>query len=85
MQKTRRREGETMKEPHSQQLERLVDLYGLSSVVQELHNICNAKALHVEENWQDDGLAKLWSRAGACILKADCAPVRALGVRYLKE
>ena len=43
-------------------LERLVDAHGLTSVVEWLAEVCDLKAQHIRENWQDEGLAKAWDR-----------------------
>jgi len=48
-------------------LEALVDTNGLSTVLLALVDICNLKVEHIETNWQDRGLAKLWSKAGLAI------------------
>lgn len=34
-------------------LERLIDANGLVAVIQELSTICNEKATHLAENWQE--------------------------------
>ena len=44
-------------------LEALVDSNGLRAVVEALAAIAYAKADHVEEAWQDRGLARLWLAA----------------------
>ena len=43
-------------------LESLVDRNTLSVVLQALANVCDAKADHVEANWQDKALARNWTR-----------------------
>lgn len=48
-------------------LEALVDSNSLSRVLECLSDIAHLKADHVATNWQDDGLAKAWTKAGlAC-------------------
>ncbi len=44
-------------------LEALVDANGLANVLEALAELCDAKAEHVEANWQDVGLARLWRSA----------------------
>ena len=51
---------------YSDQLEALIDRYGLGDVLHCLERICDAKAEHVAVNWQDASGAKIWaSRAYA--------------------
>ena len=45
------------------QLEGMVDRVSLSTVLSLLGTICQAKAEHVAENWQDDRMAKTWDKA----------------------
>ena len=45
-------------------LEALVDANGLRAVVEALAAIAYAKADHIQEAWQDRGLARLWLAAG---------------------
>lgn len=55
-------------EPTSQELlERLVDKHSLVGVLAMLASVCADKAVHVAEEWQDAGLAKVWDRR-ACLL-----------------
>jgi hypothetical protein len=46
-----------------QALERLVDRVGLKLVLEHLGNICEQKAEHIEEWWQDAPTAKVWREA----------------------
>lgn len=41
-------------------IEPLVDKYGLAYIVQILGDIAELKAQHIDDNWQDKPLAKLW-------------------------
>ena len=41
-------------------LESYVDHVGLANVLWALESICDAKAQHIEENWQDKALARAW-------------------------
>lgn len=43
-----------------ERLESYVDHVGLANVLYALEFICEAKASHIEENWQDRGLARAW-------------------------
>jgi hypothetical protein len=43
-------------------LERIIDDRGIAEVMMMLVHICDEKACHVEENWQDADLAKAWRR-----------------------
>lgn len=44
------------------QLEQMIDEKGLPAIVGMLLDICDQKASHVEENWQDKNLAKQWQK-----------------------
>lgn len=54
-------------------LEGFVDRLGLCDVLASVANICNHKATHIRENWQDEQLAANWDRAAYLI---DSATVR---------
>jgi hypothetical protein len=45
-------------------LEDIIDKSTLEDVVHALVNICNGKAEHLRENWQDNQAAKQWELAG---------------------
>lgn len=45
------------------QIEAMIDKYSLAKVCEMVAGICGAKASHIEENWQDRGLAKQWQNA----------------------
>lgn len=45
------------------ELEALIDSHGLSAIVDAVARVCVLKAEHVETNWQDESLAKLWRKA----------------------
>lgn len=51
-------------------LETLLDENTLSGVLDALSEVCNLKATHLLENWQDKGAAKAWLRAQAQIDRA---------------
>jgi hypothetical protein len=44
-------------------LEEIVDASTLGKVIQALSHLCWEKAQHIEENWQDESLAKAWRDA----------------------
>ena len=47
----------------SNNLEDLVDEYGLSDVLRKLSDICGEKADHLRTNWQDSTSADRWDKA----------------------
>ena len=51
-------------------LETLINQIGLYEVLSTIEAICAEKADHFRTSWQDEGLAKLWDRAGADICEA---------------
>lgn len=54
----------------AEQLEALVDQHGLVDLLAEMAGICGEKAEHLRCNWQEEGRAKLWERAGRTLDKA---------------
>lgn len=48
----------------SDQLESIIDGQGLAETLRQLEQICYEKAGHIETNWQDFGLAKVWTVMG---------------------
>lgn len=61
------------------ELEALVDRAGLGNVVECLAIICEAKAEHIRENWQDARSASVWERCARAIDRC-AARVRFLGL-----
>jgi hypothetical protein len=59
------------------QLEQLVDSNGLRAVVEALSMIAYAKAQHIDEAWQDPGLARLWKTAARRLWSAAESPALA--------
>ena len=53
------------------QLESLVDQHGLSAVLNELANICTAKADHIRSSYSDESLARCWERDSKFVAKAE--------------
>ena len=51
------------------ELEKAIDERGLSEVLIYLRDICNDKAWHIEANWQDEKLAKQWTKKGQALVK----------------
>ena len=57
---------------HQQQkddLESLIDVYGLDMLAAALADICIEKAVHVRTNWQDAALGRIWERAAKAAQK----------------
>ena len=50
-----------MNQAESDALEAIIDRVGLSETLAEMASICDAKAQHIRENWQDEALAREWS------------------------
>jgi hypothetical protein len=42
------------------ELELLIDKYGVASVLGRFSDVCREKAEHVRANWQDEALANEW-------------------------
>lgn len=59
-----------MEQTHQDQLEQLVDAYGIADVLGILMEICAGKAEHLRVNWQDDNAAKCWDKCSRIIDKA---------------
>ena len=53
-------------------LEGIVDRAGLRNVLFALEAICFVKAQHLEANWQEPKLARLWCRNGRACGAAAC-------------
>lgn len=53
-----------MKQQLVNQLEQLIDREGMGNVLAALVDVCQEKAAHLAENWQDDKLAKQWEKTG---------------------
>lgn len=51
----------TITEAHDQ-LERIIDTFGVASLTAQLSDIAYEKAEHIRANWQDEPLAKAWER-----------------------
>lgn len=49
-------------EPITDTLESIVDQFGMVITLNLLAKICEGKADHIRENWQDEGLATRWQR-----------------------
>ena len=48
-------------------LEGMVDRVGLRNLVYALSHICDARAVHIAETWQDVSRAKAWARDAAML------------------
>ena len=44
------------------ELEKMVDKFGLDSIIEALREICILKADHLRVNWQDEPSAENWER-----------------------
>ena len=51
-------------------IEEMIDRSGLQHVLELIAMICNGKADHLRENWQDARTARVWERAGQTVEKA---------------
>jgi hypothetical protein len=61
-------------------LEELVDKKTLMYVVEELGNVCHAKADHIQENWQDMQTARVWRRAAKLLDSLGAKIRREMGI-----
>jgi hypothetical protein len=48
-------------------LEALIDRHGIEEVLHQICDICEAKADHIRENWQDTVLAQRWATAAGAV------------------
>ena len=53
------------------ELENMVDRTDLSKVVNDLIEICHAKAEHLRSNWQDEQAARLWEKSAKALEQAN--------------
>ncbi len=51
-----------IRKSHFDVLESVLDQSNIKQVILMLARICNEKADHVRENWQDERMAKTWER-----------------------
>ena len=51
-----------MKESDKVILEEMIDKYNMQTVLEVLTDICDEKARHIMESYQDDPLAGYWNR-----------------------
>ena len=49
--------------------EALIDAENLKALLSHLQTVCEDKAQHVSENWQDEKLAKRWGKAAVMLGK----------------
>ena len=57
------------------ELEQLIDKSSLECVLANIAQICIEKSHHVESNWQDRRLARLWEKAARAVDKLSEKPV----------
>ena len=50
-------------------IEQIIDKVGISGICLLISEICNEKAQHVRENWQDENLARDWNHDARVIDK----------------
>jgi len=50
-----------------EQLEAIIDSIGLEMTVRAVAKICDEKAAHIAENWQDASTARVWAKGGAIL------------------
>ena len=58
-----------MKQTEVDELEAMIDLENLASLLETISDICHAKAEHIASNWQDPYTAAPWRRAGVLIAR----------------
>jgi hypothetical protein len=46
------------------ELEQLIDKHGIETVLEQIAEICTAKAMHIRESYSDVTLAREWMRTG---------------------
>jgi hypothetical protein len=51
-------------EVEARQLEQMIDEHGMREVCEAIARIAWGKAEHIESNWQDKELAKVWEKTG---------------------
>ncbi len=51
-------------------LEAMIDAQGMVAVMTALVNICDGKAMHLVENWQDRATGRVWHKGAKAIDKA---------------
>jgi hypothetical protein len=44
-------------------IEALIDRYNLAAVLEAVADVCEDKAQHIRENWQDEPTSRLWQYA----------------------
>jgi hypothetical protein len=50
-------------------LEQLIDRTNAATVLDAIAEICAGKALHIQENWQDEKTARPWERASTAVTR----------------
>ncbi len=54
-------------------LEALIDAANVQAVLVGVSDICDGKAQHIQDNWQDYDLAKVWATACGAIAMFSCS------------
>jgi len=57
----------TKQQTVSQQIEFMIDGNSVKAVLEIIAEICNSKAEHIQEAWQDKKLARAWRTVGGRI------------------
>jgi hypothetical protein len=52
-----------------EKLEAFIDKFGINPLLDMLTEICYEKAEHIEANWQDKALAKMWIKDAKALAK----------------
>jgi hypothetical protein len=52
------------------ELESMIDRASVYAVLEAIAQICQLKAVHLRDNWQDDNAARIWLRGAVVIEKA---------------
>jgi len=61
---------ETVTPQDREQVEGMIDSLGTVTLLRLIGDICEEKAMHLEDNWQDRSLAAIWRRAARLIMQA---------------
>ena len=54
----------------SETLESILDQYTMTTMIDFLASIADAKAEHIRSNWQDEPLARMWERLSKVLDKS---------------
>lgn len=54
---------------HQERVEQLIDELSVKQVFQLIEDICQSKAEHIRENWQDHELAEEWDKTATLMMQ----------------